>query len=380
MRERDFKQMIIDEFLSLVEDPRVERTRKHPLETILVISLLAVICGADSFVEIERYAKTKHDWLSGFLDMSGGVPSHDTIGRLFATLNPKSLGEAFRRWTTRLAGDTKEGVIAIDGKTLRRSFKHAGDHAFVHMVSAWSHTNRTVLGQVKTDAKSNEITAIPALLELLDIQGALVTIDAAGTQTAIAAKIVDKGGDYFLAVKANQPKLHEAIKDHFRDPERIASGLGFCEVKEPKLSHGRQETRRAWVSCEVEELATVDRWVGLKTLVRVESTRVLNGEKTVEDRFYISSGMLSATEALITSRNHWSIENGLHWVLDVAFREDDCRVRAGNAAENFSMLRQLALSLLKQRTEAKCGIRARRLMAGWDDKFLLRTIGLDLIS
>jgi predicted transposase YbfD/YdcC len=379
MREREFKQMVVEEFLALVEDPRIERTRKHPLETILVISLMAVICGADGFVAIERWATMKEDWLATFLDLSGGIPSHDTIGRVFAALSPKSLGEAFRNWTTSLASLSKENVIAIDGKTLRRSFKHAGDHAFVHMVSAWSQTNRVVLGQVKTDEKSNEITAIPVLLELIDVKGAMITIDAAGAQTAIAAKIVDKGGDYFLAVKDNQPTLHKAIKDHFKVPERAHSGLGFCE-EELKTVHGRQEKRRAWVSCEVQEIATEERWVGLKTVVRIESTRILRGEKSVEDRYYISSGMLSATEALSTSRKHWSIENELHWVLDVAFREDDCRVRAGNAAENFSMLRQLALSLLKQRTDAKCGIQTRRLMAGWDNNFLLRTVGWHLVS
>lgn len=376
MREREFRQMIVDEFLAFVDDPRVERTRKHSLETILVISLLAVICGADGFVGIERFAVAKESWLSEFLDLSGGVPSHDTIGRVFAALNPKSLAEAFRRWTLSVATATKEKVVAIDGKTLRRSFRRAGDNAFVHMVSAWSHANRVVLGQVKTDDKSNEISAIPALLDLIEVKGALVTIDAAGTQTSIAAKIVDKGGDYFLAVKANQPKLHDAVVEHFLGTEREHARVGFWESNDNKPVHGRLEVRRAWVSCDVDEIQTAERWVGLKTLVRVESTRTVGGKESVENRFYISSRVLSASEALEASRSHWSIENELHWVLDVAFREDDCRVRAGNAAENLSMVRQLALSLLKQRTEAKCGIQGRRLMAGWNDQFLLRTIGL----
>jgi predicted transposase YbfD/YdcC len=376
MREREFKQAIVDEFLAFVEDPRVERTRKHSLETILVISLMAVICGADGFVAIERFAIAKESWLSEFLDLSGGVPSHDTIGRLFAALNPKSIAEAFRRWTLSIASATAEKVVAIDGKTLRRSFRHAGDNAFVHMVSAWSHANRVVLGQVKTEDKSNEITAIPALLDLIDVTGALVTIDAAGTQTSIAAKIIDKGGDYFLAVKGNQPKLHDGVVEHFLGSERKDTRLGFWESDEGKPAHGRQELRRAWVSGEVDEIQTAERWQGLKTLVRVESTRVVGGQQTVDNRFYISSRVLSASEALEASRSHWSIENELHWVLDVAFREDDCRVRAGNAAENLSMVRQLALSLLKQRTEAKCGIQGRRLMAGWNDQFLLRTLGL----
>jgi predicted transposase YbfD/YdcC len=376
MREREFRQSIIDEFLALVEDPRVERTRKHSLETILVISLMAMICGADGFVAIERFAIAKQAWLSGFLDMSGGVPSHDTIGRVFAALNPKSLAEAFRRWTLNLAANDEQ-IIAVDGKTLRRSFKRAGEHSFVHMVSAWSRANHIVLGQVKADEKSNELTAIPALLDLISVEGALVTIDAAGTQTAIAKQIVDKGGDYFLAVKANQPKLHDAVVEHFLGPQFEETGLGYCEDADAKLAHGRQEIRRAWVHCDMKQIETAERWAGLKTIARVESTRIVNGDESVENRFYISSRVLSASEALAASRGHWSIENELHWVLDVAFREDDCRVRAGNAAENLSMLRQLALSLLKQRTEAKCGIQNRRLMAGWNDGFLLRTIGFN---
>jgi len=376
MRERDFRQSIIDEFLALVEDPRVERTRKHSLETILVISLMATICGADSFVAIERFALAKEAWLAGLLDLSGGVPSHDTIGRVFAALNPKSLAEAFRRWTQSLA-NSNEQIIAVDGKTVRRSFKHAGEHSFVHMVSAWSRANHVVLGQVRTEDKSNEVTAIPALLELLSIKGALVTIDAAGTQTAIAKQIVDQGGDYFLAVKGNQQKLHDAVVEHFLGPQFEETGLGYCEETSAKAAHGRLETRRAWVHCDVSQIETAERWEGLRTIVRVESTRVIKGAESVENRFYISSRALGATEALEASRGHWSVENELHWVLDVAFREDECRVRAGNAAENFSMLRQLALSLLKQRTEAKCGIQNRRLMAGWNDKFLLRTVGLN---
>jgi len=380
MREREFKQMIVDEFLAFVEDPRVERTRRHPLETILVIALMAVICGADGFVAIERFAIAKEGWLAGFLDMSGGVPSHDTIGRVFAALNPKSLGEAFRKWTLSLAAATDEKLVAIDGKTLRRSFQKAGDNAFVHMVSAWSQANRVVLGQVKTEDKSNEISAIPMLLDLIEVKGALVTIDAAGTQTSIAAKIVEKGGDYFLAVKGNQGKLHDAVVEHFLGTEREETRVGYWESADKKPSHGREERRRAWVSCDVDEIQPAERWTGLKTLVRVESTRIVKDEETIENRFYISSRVLSASEALDASRGHWSIENELHWVLDVAFREDDCRVRAGDAAENFSMVRQLALSMLKQRTEAKCGIQGRRLMAGWNDQFLLRTLGLSAVS
>jgi predicted transposase YbfD/YdcC len=375
MRETEIRRLIVEEFLEFVEDPRVERTRKHPLETILVVSLLAVLSGADSFVAIESYAKIKRDWLASFLDLSAGIPSHDTIGRVFAALDCKALAEAFRRWTLAMATSSREKLIAIDGKTLRRSFKHAGDNAFVHMVSAWSASNRVVLGQVKTNEKSNEITAIPELLDLIDVKRAIVTIDAAGTQTAIADKIVDKGGDYLLAVKGNQATLYHALIEHFCDAENERHRFDFCETQDH--GHGRDEIRRAWVSHAVDDINTAERWRSLTTLVRIESLRTIKGEQSSEYRFYISSRReLSAKQALAAARGHWGIENGLHWVLDVAFHEDDCRVRAGNAAANFSALRQLALGLLKQRTETKVGIKIRRQHAGWDNQFLLRVIGI----
>ena len=377
MREKELKQLIVEEFLGALQDPRVERTRKHSLETILVLSLLAVISGADSFVEIERYGKAKQDWLSSFLDLSGGVPSHDTIGRVFAMLDPSALGQAFQRWTMAMAACSQDKLIAIDGKVLRRSFRKAGDHAFVHMVSAWSADNGVVLGQVKsndeTNGKSNEVTAIVALLDLINVEGALVSIDAAGTQTAIADKIIDKSGDYLLAVKGNQPTRHAALLDYFDDiGDRWAD---FCETDEH--AHGRHELRRAWVRHDVQDIVDAGgRWPKLRSVIHVQSVRTVAEQSSTEDRYYVSSRRLSATQALHAVRSHWGIENSLHWVLDVAFGEDDCRVRAGNAAENFAATRRLALSLLKQRTEAKCGIKARRHMAGWDHSFLLRVIGL----
>lgn len=375
MREIELRRLIVEEFLGFIEDPRVERTRKHPLETILVMSVLAVICGADSFVEIALYGRTKKEWLASFLDLSNGVPSHDTIGRVFGALNPTALAQAFQRWTAAMATSSKEKLIAIDGKALRRSFKHAGDNAFVHMVSAWSQSNQVVLGQVKTDSKSNEITAIPALLDLLELKGTLVTIDAAGTQTAIAEKIVDKGGDYLLAVKGNQPSLHASVIEYF---EARGEGHVLESFETHDEAHGREEVRRAWVSNSVLEVGTADRWKSLSKLIRVDSTRTVNGKQSHESRYYICSrASLTAKQALAAVRSHWGIENSLHWVLDVAFREDDCRVRAENAAANFSAVRQLALGLLKQRTETKVGIKIRRSMSGWDDNFLLRVVGLN---
>jgi predicted transposase YbfD/YdcC len=377
MRETELKRLIMEEFLSVIQDPRVDRTRKHSLETIIVVALLAVICAADSFVAIERFARAKQAWLATFLDMSGGVPSHDTFGRVFAALDPKMLAQAFQRWTAVMAVTSREKIIPIDGKTLRRSFKQAGDNAFVHMVSAWSASNGVVLGQVRTDEKSNEITAIPQLLDLIDVKGALITIDAAGTQTAIAEKIVANGGDYLLSVKANQPTLHDSMIEHFMGVGKLYNKFEYAESVDH--GHGRDEVRRTWLSHATEEIASAERWSGLSTFVRIESTRTINGETSVENRYYISSRKrLSAKASLAAVREHWSIENQLHWVLDVAFAEDDSRVRAGNAAANFSAVRQLALGLLKKRTETKVGIKNRRLMAAWDDTFLLRVIGLNV--
>lgn len=377
MRETELRRLIAEEFLSVIQDPRVDRTRKHSLETILVIALLAVICGADSFVAMETYAKARKDWLASFLDLDGGVPSHDTFGRVFAALNPMMLAEAFRRWTAAMATASQEKLIAIDGKTLRRAFRQAGDGVFVHMVSAWSSVNGVVLGQVKTDEKSNEITAIPGLLEMIEVKSALVTIDAAGTQTVIAQKIVDKGGDYLLAVKGNQPTLHESMQHHFVGVGRHYNHFAVAETSE--RGHGREETRRVAVSHGVEDIDSAQRWPNLATLIHIGSERTVKGETSVEHRYYISSRRaLSPKQALAAVRSHWGIESQLHWVLDVAFREDDCRVRAGNAAANFSAVRQLALGLLKKRTEAKCGIKIRRQRAGWENKFLLQTIGLQL--
>jgi len=373
MRETELRRLLIEEFLGFIEDPRVERTRKHSLETILVVSLLAVLCGADTFVEIEHYGEAKQDWLGTFLDLRNGVPSHDTIGRVFALLSTAQLIQAFQRWTQAMAVSSRDKLVAIDGKTLRRSFKQAGEHAFVHMVSAWSHANQAVLGQVKVDDKSNEVTAIPALLDSLDIRNALITIDAAGTQTDIAEKIVNKGGDYLLALKANQPTLHAAVTSYF--DERCERDILDTHATHDK-GHGREETRRAWVSITAIGIDPAERWKGLSTVIRVESTRIVRGSTSIETRHYISSRNLTAKQALHAVRSHWSIENGLHWVLDTAFREDESRIRAGNAAANFSALRALALSLLKQRKDVKVGIKIKRSKAGWDDSFLLQTIGI----
>lgn len=378
-REEELTASIVDYF-SMIEDPRVERTRAHSLASILSLSLCAVICGAENFVAIEQFGRAREGWLRTFIDLPNGIPSHDTLGRVFSALNPILLERAFRDWVSALTTVTQGEVVAIDGKTLRRSFQRAGG-AFVHMVSAWATSNRVVLGQVKTDDKSNEITAIPRLLELLSVRGCLVTIDAMGCQKAIVDKIVEAKADYLIAVKDNQAKLHAAIAAEFeqRVPSLAkAQSLDFHETEE--VGHGRHEIRRCWTLTDLSAIPQRDDWKRLATVVLVETERTLKDKTSVHRRYYISSVTnMTASHALASARAHWGIENELHWVLDVAFREDDCRVRIKHAAENFAVLRHIAVNLLRSAKGAKVpkiGIQNRRLLCGWDTDFFLRVLGL----
>ncbi len=375
--EDDLNAAAVMEYLSTITDPRKDRTRLHSLRDILVLSLCAIICGADGFVAIEEFGRLKESWLRTFLDLPNGIPSHDTIGRVFALLDPKALEAAFRAWTQAVAQLTKGEVVAIDGKTLRRSFRKAGSGVFVHMVSAWATRNRVVLGQVKTEEKSNEITAIPELLRLLSIKGCIVTIDAMGCQRDIAATIVQGGADYCLAVKDNQPKLREEIADVFEAARHDPDVLGTMDYEETHdKGHGRIEVRRCWTSTVLDDVHQAELWPGLRSLALVEVERSVGDKTSVEQRYYISSCTeLPAAKALETTRSHWGIENRLHWVLDVAFREDESRIRAGHAAENFAVLRHVALNLLKDVQGTKVGVKIRRLRAGWDNAFLLQVLG-----
>ncbi len=375
--EDDLNAASVMEYLATTPDPRMERTRLHSLKDILVLSLCAIICGADGFVAIEEFGILKEAWLKTFLDLPNGIPSHDTIGRVFALLDPKALEAMFRAWMRAVAVLTGGEVVAIDGKTLRRSFRKAGSGVFVHMVSAWATRNRVVLGQVKTEEKSNEITAIPELLGLLFLKGCIVTIDAMGCQKDIAAKIIDEGADYALTVKDNQPTLRADLVQTFEaartDPAVLAT-MDYSETHDK--GHGRVEVRRCWTTSDVGGISQVDQWKSLHSLALIEVDRTIAGKTSTEQRYVISSCIdFSAAKALETVRAHWGVENGLHWVLDVAFREDDCRVRAGNAAENFAVLRHAALNLLKKVQGTKVGIKIRRLRAGWDNDFLMRVLG-----
>ena len=381
--DEDMATASIMEYFAAVEDPRIERSRLHPLSSVLVLSLCAVVCGADSFAAIELFGNAREEWFRTFLDLPNGIPSHDTLGRIFAMLNPKALEKAFREWVAAVSTLTKGEVVAIDGKTLRRSFQKAGSSSFVHMVSAWSSGNQMVLGQVKTEEKSNEITAIPRLLELLHLSGCLVTIDAMGCQKEIAQKIVESNADYMLAVKDNQPKLAAAIDAVFETALADPTFAAGCHETRNK-GHGRIEVRRCWtLNIGPECGAPFDQWTGLASIVRVESDRTVGEKTSHEHRDYITSRSdFSPVDALAASRIHWTIENQLHWVLDVVFREDDCRVRAGNAGENFAVVRHFAINLLKSapspvRTHPKAGVKNKRMFAALDVRYLFRIFGIN---
>lgn len=356
-------------------DPRVRRTRRHALEDILVITLCAVICGADDWVSIAHFGHAKRKWFRRFLALPHGIPSHDTFGRVFAALDPEAFKAAFLAWVQTVAALLPGDVIAIDGKTLRQTFDTASDKAAIHMVSAWATAQGLCLGQVKTDAKSNEITAIPKLLDVLALAGRVVTIDAMGCQTAIARAIHAKGGDYVLSLKGNQTRLHDDIRTFFADAEAHAfAGTPHTTAETVDGDHGRIEVRRAWATDDLAWLEDRPRWPGLRSVLRVDAERTVGQRTTCETRFFISSLPPNATLLARAVRSHWAIENSLHWVLDVAMNQDKTRIRTGHAPENLAILHHIALNLLKQERTAKLGIKNKRLAAGWEHDYLLQVI------
>ena len=362
-------------FFGDLPDPRVDRTRSHDLLDILTIAICAVICGAESWVQVELFGKSKQAWFASFLKLPEGIPSHDTFGRVFASLNPVVFERCFLNWTAHVAEDLAGEVVPIDGKTLRRSFDRAGQKSALHLVSAWAADTGLVLGQVATHDKSNEITAIPELLKLLGLRGATVTIDAMGCQTQIARQIIEQEGDYVLGVKENQPTLSQEVR-RVMDEVRTAPAPQPVDYHETiEKGHGRIETRRVWCTDRVGWLRDQDHWEGLATIALVESERTVDDKTTREQRYYISSlAGVSAKRMSHVIRQHWGIENGLHWVLDMAFDEDRCRVRVDNAARNMGLLRKIALNLLKRDNTVKAGIKSKRLKAGWDDAYRIRIL------
>lgn len=355
------------EHFSELEDPRIERCRKHELLDIIFLSVCAVLSGADGWESIEEFGEAKLEWLRKFVPLKHGIPCHDTIARVMSRLNPEALQRCFIGWVQSVVALHSGEIVAIDGKTLRHSFDTTRRKNALHMVSAWAGSNGVVLGQVHTEEKSNEIKAIPALLELLDIRQAVVTIDAMGCQKDIAELIKSKRGDYVLAVKRNQGQLHEEIREAFELDENEGCGkLKAAFHEEIDSGHGRVEVRRIWQSSNLKWVPSAKDWKGAKSFARVESERHIGEKITKEIRYFISSLPLDAARMLAAIRSHWSIENSLHWVLDMTFREDASRVRRGDAAENLSMLRRLVLNICRRNKTGKSNpSKVRR--AGWND-------------
>jgi predicted transposase YbfD/YdcC len=358
-------------------DPRVERGKQHRLLDILTIALCATICGADGFVGMVTFATAKERWLRGFLPLPGGIPSHDTFGRVFAALDPEAFQACFLAWVRAVVPGTAGQVVPIDGKALRGARAGGSGQAALHMVSAWASASRLVLGQVAVGEKSNEIVAIPALLRLLDLDGATVTIDAMGCQAAIAAQLVAQGADYVLALKDNHPTLHEEVRVTFAQERREAFATmppdahDYHETVEK--DHGRLEIRRHWTVYDPEVLAHLDpagAWAQLRAIGLVERERRVGDRVTVECHHYLLSAPLPAAVFAAAVRSHWGIENQVHWILDVAFHEDASRARAGHAACNLAVVRHLALNLLRQDTTRKGSIAAKRFTAALDDTYL----------
>jgi predicted transposase YbfD/YdcC len=348
-----------------MKDPRLPRTRRHLLTDIVLIAIAAILSGAEGWDDMERYGNAKREWLKSFLALPHGIPSHDTFNRVFQVLDPAELEKHFLDWVSAIARQTQGEVVAIDGKSLRGTAGSEGK-PIVHMVSAWASANNLVLGQRKTEAKSNEITAIPELLRVLELTGTTVTIDAMGCQKQIARQIIEQKGDYVLAVKENQPSLLADLKDSFKM-------LPAVEVDEQiDCGHGRVETRRCSVLGDLSLVDNTQNWASLRSLVRIEATRYhkATGKQEHETRYYIASLEPDAVRLNAAIRQHWGIENKLHWVPDVTFGEDQSRKRAGNAAQNFSLLIRIALNLIRKDKSSKGSIRGKRLQAAWDDGFL----------
>lgn len=376
---------LIDE-LKTITDPRMDRTKDHDLIDILVIAICALLCAAESFNDMEDFGKAKQDWFKTFLKLRNGIPSHDTFNRVFAALDPKDFLDCFLRWTQSLRESVAQEIVALDGKALRRALNRHESPKYV--VSAWAESNDLVLGQLKVNEKSNEITAVPELLRVLELSGCIVTVDAMGCQKKIAKEIIEADADYVLALKGNQETVHQEVKsflDATLEEKKASRPRGAVvsraarqmqEFKTEEKDHGRIETRRYYQSEELDWFADRQKWEGLRSVGMVESIREANGQTTTERRYYLSSLKLDVETFARAVRGHWGVENKLHWVMDVCFGEDQSRARTGYAAENLATLRRLALNLLKREKTRKRGIRGKQLNASWDHCYLLKLLGV----
>ena len=371
------KITIADHF-AVIKDPRIDRTKRHKLIDIMTIAICAVICGADGWVAIETYGCAKYEWLKTFLELPNGIPSHDTFARVFAQINPQEFQSCFLGWMKSIQKTTSGEVVAIDGKTLCGSYEKNSDQSAIQIVSAWATTNKLVLGQIKVDEKSNEITAIPELLKVLELSGCIVTIDAIGCQKEIVKLITQQSADYVITLKKNQSNLYESVEKIFKTGISTGfEGIKHSTYKTEETGHGRHEIRNYVMLTGIGSQLDPDSvWSKFSSVGMVESVRLLDGKTTVETRYFISSLIKNAEEFAHAVRSHWGIENSLHWVLDVALREDDCRIRKDNAPENFAVLRQIAVNLLTKEKRVKRGIKNKQFLAAMDNNYLLRILAL----
>jgi predicted transposase YbfD/YdcC len=377
------KDTTISQTFSHLTDPRMNRAKRHSLVNILTISICAIICGCDDFSSIEEYGKSKLSWFEQFLDLSNGIPSHDTFQDVLNSLKPTEFAEAFTQWVSRL-GNLDGDVVALDGKVMRRTLDKANGNPAIHLVSAWSVQNNLCFGQVKVSDKSNEITAIPVLLKLLDIEGATITTDAMGCQFAIANQIVDTKANYVLALKGNQGEFHDDIK-LFLDTQLKSQFASIKHSVDRSVDggHGRVEQRNVWLCDDVEWLIERHpRWRSINGIIVVESTRQEKGKnETYERRYYITSHQDKDANFMAHAiRSHWHVENKLHWQLDVSFNEDQNRLHSGYGAENFALMNKIALNLLKNECSVKLGVKNKPLKAGWDNDYMMKVLTVGFTS
>jgi predicted transposase YbfD/YdcC len=367
--------LVFFESFSDLPDPRRSQGQRHKLLDILFIALSAVLCGADDFTEMEEFGLSRESWLRQYLELPHGIPSHDTFGRVFALLQPAAFEESFLRWVKQLVELNPKEVVAIDGKTVRRSYDRGGASEAIHVVSAWARENRLTLGEVKVSDKSNEIRAVPQLLKMLELKDCIVTADAMNCQKEIASEVREARADYVLSLKENHPTLHKEVERVFLAvEEERTSGFTISRTRTLDKEHGRIEERRYCQINAPNYLYGYEEWADLKSIGMVEAEREVEGSSTVEKRYYLSSLAVDAEVFSRAARGHWSIENSCHWILDVVFGEDDSRVRAGHAAENLARLRKIANNLLQHDKSVKRGVKTKRLKAALDQSYLLKIL------